>query len=537
MTDPVPTDRLDPRRMRVLGWLILAGPLVLAAALAYWQLLRSDQLADRARRQAERQLVIPARRGSIFDRQGRTLAAEPSPADSTDPMPSTRSRFDDLQRSYPQGRTASHLIGRVRRDILVLQSGRADSGGRRPRYAALVGDSGIERAFDARLRGNPGVIAAHVDALGEISGNPAWLSRPEPGADVVLSLDLALQAAAERALDAVQGSSRGAAVAIDVGTGEVLALASRPDFNLQDVSPAMSSATKRQMDESGAWLNRAYQGLYPPGSTFKIVTFLAGLRAGTLRPETVLQCSGFLDLGARRFPCHNPEGHGALTLREALAHSCNVFACRVALGCGADAVATEARRFHLDRRTGIELPHEPAGMSVPDPAQAIARKTRWTDGDTANLSIGQGSLLLSPLQAACMMASLARREMLTIPTLLRSPGRAPTGSFAREPLGISDGDYKAVLDGLEAVVMTGIGRDAQVPGLRIAGKSGTAQESRGGATFNVAWFLAFAPVESPRVAIAVALEGDAPDKEYAGAAHAAPVVRAIAAAWRDELGI
>jgi penicillin-binding protein 2 len=150
------------------------------------------------------------------------------------------------------------------------------------------------------------------------------------------------------------------------------------------------------------------------------------------------------------------------------------------------------------------------------------------------LAIGQGALRISPLQAACAMASLARRETVTVPTVLRSPGRSPTGGAPAEPLGLDDAKYAALLDGLRAVVESGIGQRAQVPGVTIAGKTGTAQIESDEGMRNVAWFLAFTPIERPEIAIAVALEGDLPGEEFAGAEHAAPVVREIVAAYVDK---
>jgi penicillin-binding protein 2 len=240
-------------------------------------------------------------------------------------------------------------------------------------------------------------------------------------------------------------------------------------------------------------------------------------------------------VAGHRFPCHYAAGHGDLKLRTALAQSCNVFAYRTGLAAGADALVSEARRFHFGEPTGIDLPAETRRMLVPDPAwkQADGRGG-WTAGDTANFSIGQGFLRYSPLQAACAIASLARRETLTVPTLLHQPGRHPSGDRPPEPLGLAERDYAALIDGMQAVILIGIGRDAQVPGVSMAGKSGTAQVRRKDGMTNIAWFVAFAPVERPEIAVAVALEGDRPGEEFAGAAHAAPVVREIVGAWSDK---
>lgn len=568
----------------------------LVAGLGYQQLLRSTDHAAREQRQTQRRLALPAPRGVIYDREHRVLAGNRPRTDAVinlgelrggaprtlgsaadarlaviqrhldrinaltgrqDTVDATRlerahahdrlspfvlapdlsdaetarlaaglSATDPVrlqhshQRWYPHGATAAHLLGRVRRE--------------HPAGDAVRGLGGIEQQHDATLSGQTGEANVQVDAWGFAVGSDTTSREPVAGADVTLSLDLDLQLIVKRALSE-SSASRGSVAVIAVNTGEVLALASKPGYDLNIVSPVMTAATKQRIDADGGWFNRATQGLYPPGSVFKIFTALAGLRGGTLRPDTVLTCPGFHELGDRRLPCHNPAGHGRLRLREALAHSCNVFAYQAGLAAGPDTLAAEARRFHLHEPTGLDLPTEASRMLVPDPAwKKQTDHGNWTPGDTANLAIGQGFLRCSPLQLACAMASLARRETLTVPTLLRSPGRKPSGQRPAEPLDLSDAGYAALIAGLQAVVETGIGRDAQVPGVSIAGKTGTAQVMRPGGRFNIAWFVAFAPIENPQIALAVALEGDRPDEEFAGAAHAAPIVREIIGAYLDK---
>lgn len=440
-----------------------------------------------------------------------------------------------INRWYPYGSLAAHVIGRVRRDMIRPEPDPSGQIRASVNFMGLVGDSGVEKQYDARLQGRPGSAIIRVDAWGDPTDPPLDRRDPVPGGDLVLSLDIDLQLAAERAMAATPGVPRGAAVAISVATGEVLVLASKPDFDLNTVSPTLAPATNLRIESEGGWLNRGIQGLYPPGSTFKIFTAIAGLRRGTLHPRDVLHCEGFYDVAGHRFPCHNPSGHGDLTLREALAQSCNVFAYQTGLAAGPDALAAEARRFHFGEPTGIDLPFETRRMLVPSPGWKQAEgRGPWTAGDTANLSIGQGDLRCSPLQAACAIASLARRETLTVPTLLHQPGRPPSGNRPPEPLGLSEGDYAALIEGLQAGILTGIGRDAQVPGLSMAGKTGTAQVARKEGMGNIAWFVAFAPIERPAIAIAVAMEGNQPGTEFAGGEYAAPIVREIAGAYLDK---
>jgi penicillin-binding protein 2 len=482
----------------------------------------------------------PGRLERHFARPGATafeLVSELS-ADEVAQLTTTLQRSDPLQirqsieRTYPHKHSAAHVLGRVRRELIRTPKGKDF-----PilNYFDFRGDSGVEEQHDAHLQGSPGDAIIQVDAFGAAVGEPVERHEPKPADNLVLSLDLDLQVAAERALSAANRGSRGAAVAISVTTGEVLVMASKPDFDLNSVSPALSLERKAQIDADGAWLNRATQGLYAPGSSFKIFTALAGLRRGTLQPEATFHCRGFYEVNGHRFPCHVADGHGSLPLRMALAQSCNVFAYQTGYDATAEALVAEARRFHFHEPTGIDLPHETQRMLVADSAwKDLNGKGTWTIGDTLHLAIGQGFLRYTPLQAACAMASLARRETLTVPTLLHQPTRRPTGDRAPEPLDLDEDDYTALLEGLRAVVEIGIGRDAQVPGISIAGKTGTAQVMRREGMMNTAWFVAFAPIERPEIAVAVALEGDEPGVEFAGAQHAAPVVREIIGAYFDQ---
>jgi len=439
------------------------------------------------------------------------------------------------ERTYPHGALAAHVLGRVRRDMRAPAAVPGDPSLGSTRFLDTTGDSGVELGWEERLSGRPGAEVVRVDAGGFPLAVDGTRIEPVPGENVRLSLDLDLQRAVDAAMSATPGGGRGAAVVLHVATGEVLALVSKPDFDLSAVSPGMSLAIKAQIDAAGGWFNRATQGLYPPGSTFKVFTVLAGLRAGTLDPFARTRCEGGLEVAGHRFGCHRPEGHGALPLRTALAQSCNVYAYQAGLAAGADALAGEARRFHMDAPTGIDLPAETRRMLVPDARwKQDAGRGAWTDRDTVNLAIGQGDLRLSPLQAAAAMASLARRETLTVPTVVHAPGRQPTADRPPEPLGLGDRDYGALLDGMRAVVESGIGQRAQVPGIPIAGKTGTAQIETDAGMTNVAWFLAIAPADRPAIAVAVALEAPQVGVEFAGAEFAAPVVHAAVAAYVDK---
>ncbi|ACB75533.1 peptidoglycan D,D-transpeptidase FtsI family protein [Opitutus terrae] len=596
---------------------------IVFAGLVRVQLVHSASYVARGQRQHHRQLVVPASRGNIYDRERRLLATTRTPSTVAFDLgqlrneavvegetvsfgdrslrrvsPSAKDRLATAQRHvdrlnavtgravqldaarldwayrrrpnvpfvliedvtvqeatrvaaafarsstvqlartprrwYPFGRTAAQVLGGVHREIVRPASRVSREGYRTMAATGTTGNSGIEKLFNRRLEGHPGAAVVQLDVFGFLAGAPVVTEQPIQGEDVVLSLDVDLQLAAERGMSE-SAAVRGAAVALSIQTGEVLAMVSRPDYDLNVVSPVLTPELKLQIDAEEGWLNRATQGLYPPGSTFKIFTALAGLRTGALHVDDVVQCDGYLEMEGRRFPCHRTGGHGEVTLATAMAYSCNVFAYQVGLAAGPEALAAEARRFHLAQPTGIELPFETDRMLVPDPPwKRRVRHEAWTFGDTINYAIGQGFLRCSPLQAACATASLARRESLTVPTILYDPQRSPTGTRVAEPLGLNDGDYAALIESLEAVVQTGIGRDAQIPGVRIAGKTGTAQVVGQEGKRNVAWFVAFAPVERPQIAVAVALEGPDVGAEFGGARHAAPVVREMLRKYFDK---
>jgi penicillin-binding protein 2 len=442
-------------------------------------------------------------------------------------------------RFYPHGRLAAHTLGYTASDDnLAVDEGLPGAELTTFKMRGSVGRQGLEAALDGRLQGQAGGAIYRVDPAGYRIQPALKKRRPVQGDDVVTSLDLDLQRAAEAQM--AENGLAGAAVALDIATGEVLVLASKPDYDLNAFTPRLTETNAAEIDAQGAWLNRATQGLYPPGSTFKLVTALAGLRTGHILPDSQVECTGAYQVGGRVFVCNNHRDRGIITLPQAIEKSCNTFFYHYGLQTGIDAIAAEARVHGLDRPTGIDLPHEARHMLVPDPAWKQARRgDRWFPGDTANVSIGQGDLALTPLQMACLVASLARGETLTRPTLLH---QSPPVRQAQPPDGITPPAHAAILAGMEAVTNTGTGRILQtprfrVPGLRLAGKTGTAQKATAQGTLNFAWFVGFVPVENPRIAVAVIVEGDTPGEDVAGGRYAAPVAGAIFKAWADKSGL
>ncbi|AOS46462.1 Stage V sporulation protein D [Lacunisphaera limnophila] len=451
------------------------------------------------------------------------------------PVTSPLQVYTSSTRHYPYGSAAAHTLGYVGvnndpevedfpgEDLLTFK------------MKGSVGRTGLEKIFDTLLEGETGGAIYRVDPAGYKVDLPVEKRMPVQGKNITTSIDIELQQAAEAAMKDGEGKDRtGAAVALDIRTGEVLALVSKPDYDLNQFVPRLSQDEAKAIEESGGWLNRAIQGQYPPGSTFKIITALAGLRAGAIDPAERVMCPGFYQVGNRRFPCHNRNGHGERDLRGAIRDSCNVYFYKNGLEVGPNLIAAEAKRFGFNHATGIELPYEFKSPHVADPAWRAANWKSanlpdgiWRAGDTANIAIGQGDTLITPLQAACMVASFARGETETRPTILHDPKRPRQRST---PIGLSPSDYNAVLEGMEQCYQIGSGKLARVDGLRGAAKTGTAQLGRK----DMAWVVAFAPVDNPQVAVAVMLEGAVDDNNFGGGVYAGPVAAAILRSWQEK---
>lgn len=438
-------------------------------------------------------------------------------------------------RDYPLGSVAAQTLGYVTaNDAIEAADDFPGAGLTTFKMKGTIGREGLEARFDALLQGETGGAVYRVDPSGYRVNPPLARRQPVHGHDLRTTLDTDLQKAAEQAID--NTGLAGAAAAIDVRTGEVLVIASKPDYDLRSFIPRLGHAAARDISERGAWLNRATQGLYPPGSSFKLLTAIAGLHTGHIQPDSEVECTGTYRVGGRTFVCNNHRDRGAITLEQAIEKSCNTFFYDYGLKTGVEALAAEARRHGLDRPTGIEI-SEARGMLIPDPAWKMSRRDeRWYPGDTANMSIGQGDVLVTPLQMAAFTASIARDELTTTPTLVHQENRpaqhSPRSGLTRE-------QYAAIIAGMEAVTTTGTARVLQapfmkIPGLRIAGKTGTAQKRTPEGTINFAWFICFAPVENPRIAIAVVIEGDTPGEETGGGRYAVPVARAILKQWDDK---
>jgi penicillin-binding protein 2 len=428
----------------------------------------------------------------------------------------------DTARYYPYGVAAAHTLGYVQ-NVNPDPDEIPDDGLKTFTFKTKLGKTGLERSFDELLSGSTGSEIWRVDPLG-FQDTLLEQVTPKQGQDLITSIDIDIQLAAETAL----GERTGAAVALDVRTGEVLAIASHPSYDLNDLSPFIPRTTFDEINERGAWLNRTLQLSYPPGSTFKLITSIAGMRHGSITLETEHDCQGVYRVGNRIFRCHARYGHGMVDEAAAIEGSCNVFYYAEGMRMGIDVLSAEAKRFGLDQKTGIEVPFETSRLVVP--SKEWKREeigAGWVPGDTANTAIGQGFLLVTPLQMATVIASIARGETRTRPTL-----RALAESEARqvvhggEPIGLSIGQRAELWEGMERVVgPDGTGRLVQIDGLRIAGKTGTADFRAHGKEVNLAWFVGFAPVENPQIAIAVMVEGTSASDSFHGGSTAGPVAK------------
>lgn len=439
-------------------------------------------------------------------------------------------------RTYPRHEIASHLLGYV---------GEIAPGelGSKPEYRMgdMIGKFGAEKAWEKTLRGSPGGRQVEVDALGR---RLRLLSEvPEtPGRNMVLTLDLRLQAFAEQMLEGREG----AIAVLDPNDGAILALASRPAFDPNEFAHGIGpTAWKRLLDDPKKPLNnRSIQGLYPPGSTFKIVTAAAALETGTVTPFTRVFCPGHMRYAGRDYHCWNRRGHGSVDLHDALVKSCDVYFYQVGLKMGVDTIAEYAHRFGLGEPTGIALDHEKAGL-VPTEAWKLKRfKEEWFAGETLSVAIGQGYVLATPLQMANAVATLANGGTRWKPRYVDRIEGADGSVEKVAPVALGDAGLRKttllqIRDALRDVVNLpgGTGKKAKLPTIEMGGKTGTSQVFRmtrqtktAGMARHLrdhAWFVAFAPVEKPEIAIAVLAE----HAGTGGGATAAPIARDVADFW------
>lgn len=444
-----------------------------------------------------------------------------------------------FERVYPYRDKAGHVLGYVREagekelaEWEKREPGRVNPGDD-------VGVAGVEKTFDAQLRGFDGSKRTLVDALGreadlEEMGIEGLLDEvPARAGDTLrLSLDARLMEVGAEAF----GDKVGTLVAIDPRNGEVLAWISRPSYNPETLTGTIPTALWKELRDNpdNVMLNRPIQGSYPPGSTYKIVTAIAGLAENETDFKQTVTCPGYYMFGGRKWGCWNKKGHGKVDLRRALISSCDVFFYKLGEKLGPDRLARYANLLGLGQKTGILNDAEREGLIPTRAWKEKARKEKWSPSDSLGIAIGQGFDLVTPLQNALMMARFAAGGKEVHPHLL-ADGDVPKAEAL--PWGISDQDFSKLKDALIAVVEEGggTGAKARIPGIKVGGKTGTAQVigyeslAKGiakGKTGDHAWFVAFAPAEKPEIALAVLVEHGGH-----GGSAAAPIAQRVMAEY------
>lgn len=388
----------------------------------------------------------------------------------------------------------------------------------------LTGKSGLEKEYDKELQGIKGVEYLRVDARGKEIGvydvNRNVL--PIHGSDLHLAMDYKLQQFADSMLE----GQRGALVAIDTRTGGIIALASKPDYNPGDLAGKIEPEIWNKLlnDESHPLFSRSVQSTYPPGSVYKIIAAVAALDEGIITPQWKVNCPGYFKLGRRTIHCWNADGHGTVDLKNAIKGSCNVYFYQLGLKIGLETWTKYSRMFGFGEKTNIDIPNESKGL-VPsiEYFNKIFGKNGWTKGNLANLAIGQGELLTTPLQIAQFAMILANKGVYYQPHFVESIYQYNTKKSISYPIntkyvaGVSYETYDFIHQGMREVMNGGTGWLGKVKDIEMAGKTGSAQNPHGDTH---AWFMAFAPYENPEIAIAVLVENAG-----GGGAIAAPMAR------------
>ncbi|HET6465286.1 MAG TPA: penicillin-binding protein 2 [Nitrospiria bacterium] len=422
------------------------------------------------------------------------------------------------QRNYLYGPLAAHLLGYVG-EISPTQLQEPENEEVLP--GTSVGQSGIEKTYDTHIRGEVGQKIIEVDAVGH-EMKVLRVQEPTSGNDLYLTIDLNVQKVAEEAL----GKDAGTIVALNPRNGEILAMVSHPAFDPNQLSQSLSTADWEALssDPGHPLTNRAIQGQYPPGSTFKLVVSSAALETKEVTPEEPILCTGGMPFGRRVYKDWKRGGHGVIDLHTAIVQSCDVYFYEMGRRLGIDRLADYAFRYGLGQPTGIELASEKSGV-IPTSQWKIRTKGEpWFPGETLSASIGQGFVTVTPIQLANLIATVAMSGVRYQPHLIKAIRDRATGRLFEFPpvqLGkveLAEGTYNAIRQALSGVVSEphGTGASARSQFVTIGGKTGTAQvveEKAGVETKSLpkelqdhAWFIAFAPVEDPQIAVAVLVE-------------------------------
>jgi penicillin-binding protein 2 len=550
------------------------------------------QIVDRegrvlaANRPAYRVQVIPNELRAperTFDALGQLLERDPAELAARVGDPTDRRRFQPVELDGDMGdvmlarveahrfampgvitdmRPRRHYVEVVRAAHLLGTIGEIGSGQlREERFAdyeagEIVGQNGLEASLEDHLRGRAGGRNVIVDVVGREMREIDKIA-PVPGGRAVLNVDLDLQRAAEAAFvsdEPARPDWMGALVALDPRNGEVLALVSRPTYDPNAFAGGIDAETWKQLvnDEWVPLQNRATAGQYSPGSTFKAIVAVAGLAERVIDPADEVFCPGYYRLGRRTYRCWKQGGHGTVDLRAALVHSCDVYFYHLGVTLGIDRIARYARAFGLGELTGIDLPGEKPGLVPTAEWKERVKKEPWQKGETVSVAIGQGANLVTVTQLAVAFSVIANGGTRVQPRLLRRleswDGRevAPVDPPQHTQVGISKDVLALVSEALVGVVHEprGTGGRARVPGVRVAGKTGTTQV----VSFDLvkdledeqiplryrdhALFVAYAPAEDPEITVAVIVE----HAGAGGGAVAAPIAQRVLAAYFEKHG-
>lgn len=432
-----------------------------------------------------------------------------------------------LTRYYPFDRDFAHIVGYVGLvsdyDLSKIQN--PDPVLRTPRFQ--IGKTGIESTFDNQLRGVAGVAKVEVNAMGRVMRE---LDRKDSqvGRNIQITIDKDLQ---HYLTTRIAKTLASAAVVIELETGDILAMNSYPTFDPNQFGRGISVKNYEKMLENPykPLFNRALQGLYPPGSVFKPVVAIAALEHNVINPDHYIDCPGYVDLGNRRFHCWKHNGHGAVNLYKALSQSCDVYFYHLSTILGIDKIVSMAQRFGIGETPDIAMQSISKGL-LPNPNwKQSVKGERWTLGDTLNAAIGQGFILVSPLQMAIITARLATNKKV-YPKMIKTTGQTLFNQTpaAFLPLGLSDDTLRIIQNALFGVVndKQGTAYKARIvqknPNVYMAGKTGTSQvrtitqaERKSGVidNKNLAWqkrdhalFVGYAPAHAPRYAVATVIE-------------------------------
>lgn len=404
-----------------------------------------------------------------------------------------------------------------------------------------IGKRGLERLREEDLRGEKGHSYSEVDAKG-FEQRLLKSEEPLPGREIRLTLDVDLQQIAESYMAA--GEKAGAVVAMEVNTGKLLAAVSAPTIHINDFIGGISTKKWQALldNPKHPLMNKVAQGTYPPGSTYKMVTALAGLAKGVINEDSVFYCPGRYRFGNRTYRCWKHSGHGPVNLIQAIGQSCDVYFYQVGQRVGVDSLAEFAKKLGLGQKTGVEMEYERSGIAPTQKWKLENRNAKWQEGETLSVAIGQGFNLVSPLQLCVMTATLANGGKVYKPQLVEQvmdPEGKVIETFKPELVNEITGYerfFKSIKQGMVEVVQgkRGTARKVAIDGLRIAGKTGTAQvvklaQYRGLKEDDIpykfrdhAWFTAYAPAENPEIAVTVLVEHG-----LHGGSGAGPIARAV----------